>query len=127
MKNRAFFYRALLITSLLSNVVLAFLLLVRVKGSLVGLCFDENKATLITMHKANSIISGYISDFVTKNNKLPSENALYKKKKKELFFKDIPIEIIYAPKNVMSFAGNEYNLLIINKKNGINTLFEPKK
>lgn len=111
--------KILIIISLTVNILLLLLLHIISKGRIGNLCFDENKAALVTVHKTDCYIMDYIKENMIDDATLPSREHLNDYIKGDPFLSNSSVEIIYSPQNLISFRGNKYNLLIFDKKTGI--------
>ncbi len=119
MEKRINTSKILIILSLTANILLLLLLHIISKGRIGSLCFDENKAALVTVNKTDCYIMDYIKDNMSHDNTLPSREQLNDYIRKNPFLSNSSVEIIYSPQNLISFRGNKYNVLIFDKKTGM--------
>ena len=115
MKNKIDINKIILIISLTANVFLLLVLYIVDKGSIGGLLFDKNKAALVIIHQADRYIIDYIKDNMSESDILPSREHLYNYIRENPFLKNLSVEIIYSPQNLISFRDNNTPVLTIFK------------
>ena len=115
MKNKIDKNKIILTISLTANIFLLLSLYIINKGRIGSLCFDKNKAMLAIIHKADCYIIDYIKDNMSESDILPSREHLYNYIRENPFLKNLSVEIIYSPQNLISFRDNNTPVLTIFK------------